>query len=336
MTMVNHHKGKKRGRKGIKGSEATPRDMWGASHTWDGGVRRKLFFENSVWTTTTFVILLLIFAGILLSKFSYVGLVSKQATYVDDISISRSGDSSYTWLIANPGSLSAIKLNGNISFEGDAKVYIENDDETYLIFDSQILKEEERLLDMNFVKNFDEDKSALGSGNINLEYGSGSEYDEDNDGIANTDEIIDFSVASSKFDFEVNYSKLCTIWYVESLDAVSSLKGCYGSIDCCNFLDLGSTGEWNETFYLNYGDLGSTYNNIVSAQVVYFDHSGPKYSSLANLDAKFYRRTIDFDEYCVDTCSVGGFNSDSYKLLVVAKEGSITIDSITYTGFENK
>jgi len=246
---------------------------------------------------TTFVIFLFILLNFFLfyNNVDYFGHVTRENTFEDIINFSSDKSTEYMWLVRNPVDITSIKINGGVSLNGTTRVYIENDEERYLIFDSEKLKEEERLLEIDFIKSFDEDKASLGNGNINLEYATNSEYGADNDGIANIDEVIDFTVANTEFDFDVNYSKLCTVWYVESIDDLSSVKGCYGNEDCCGFLGMDSSGDWDEPLYLNYGYLGATYNNIVSAQILYYDYSidledpysNLIYSSLINLTARF-------------------------------------------------
>ncbi len=131
---------------------------------------------------------------------------------------------------------------------------------------------------------------------VALDYGTASEYDEDNDGIESKDGIIDLTAKSTKFSWEANEDKLCSQWAVESLDTTSVSKVCYGSQQCCDFISLKpSKQRWNDDLYLNYGSLGATKNNLVSVRVIHVDYdvglenpySNIVYSDVAKISANF-------------------------------------------------
>ncbi|MFH1641540.1 MAG: hypothetical protein ABIC04_01440, partial [Nanoarchaeota archaeon] len=109
---------------------------------------------------------------------------------------------------------------------------------------------------------------------IKLEYENDSFYDEDNDGIETIEGIIDFTIKNSMFGQVLNQSKLCTRWKILSLDTDEATVVCYGSTKCCNFVDLAPVRDsYDDSFYLNYGGYGATFNNLVSCQIIYLDYS---------------------------------------------------------------
>ncbi len=121
--------------------------------------------------------------------------------------------------------------------------------------------------------------------NILIQYNAGSIYDMDDDGIEDANGVIDFSVKNTKFGWNADQSKLCTRWDVYSLESNAQNEVCYGNNECCGLINLASNrNNWDEIFYLTYGMLGSTKNNIVSAQVVYANYSldaGEPYSDIS-------------------------------------------------------
>ena len=54
----------------------------------------------------------------------------------DEINLTLTENREYTWLIGNYGLLKSLRLDGIISKEGSARIYLEHDDNTYLIFDN--------------------------------------------------------------------------------------------------------------------------------------------------------------------------------------------------------
>ncbi|HLG24818.1 MAG TPA: hypothetical protein VI564_07860, partial [Candidatus Nanoarchaeia archaeon] len=118
--------------------------------------------------------------------------------------------------------------------------------------------------------------SSLPSGPIaiSLDYNSGTNFDENDDGIEQTTGVVDFSLKSSLIDPELENTKLSAKWEVYSLDDGTLTTLCHGSDDGCSFIGLKSSSEnWNDAFYLYYGKDGATENNIVSAMIFYFNSS---------------------------------------------------------------
>ena len=82
------------------------------------------------------IVLVLIVSAIAFFKPVTTGRVitTNEVIYTDSIDILRNSTSEYMWYVKNPAELTSIMING--SFAGDVKVYIENEEEQYLIYDS--------------------------------------------------------------------------------------------------------------------------------------------------------------------------------------------------------
>jgi len=159
---------------------------------------------------------------------------------------------------------------------------------------------------------------------IDLEYKSGSIYDLDDDGLEATTGIIDFTIENTNFNWDVDESNLCTRWETFSIEEEESTFVCYGASRCCQFVDLLATQPtWNEPFFSAFGQYGATANNIVSAQVLYVDYElaveepfAEIYNSeWSDLSASYYSAFAQFENVCVDTCTLTGFNQSSYTLM---------------------
>ncbi|MBI2649719.1 hypothetical protein HYX04_00220, partial [Candidatus Woesearchaeota archaeon] len=175
---------------------------------------------------------------------------------------------------------------------------------------------------------------------INLEHKQGTSYDINDDGYEPTTGVIDLTVENSQFSWDANDSNLCTRWDVYSAEDGESTTVCYGSEKCCAFVGLGpSKDRWNEVFYSTYGLYGATLNNVVSAQVIYVDYGVRNekpyveiyYSPWQNLSASYYFASIDFENVCVDTCILEGFNETSYKLIFEIDNAVLNLDVLTYS-----
>ncbi|MFH1642031.1 MAG: hypothetical protein ABIC04_03975 [Nanoarchaeota archaeon] len=266
---------------------------------------------------------------------AYTGYVTsvKTFTYTDSLGIETNKSIDRLWIVNNATEMNSVSLSGSVSLEGTAKVYIESDSISYLIFDSELVKETQGLSAITTIIPFE-------SSNVNLEYCPGSVYDSDNDGVENTNAIIDFTVNQS--GFSLNRNNLCTRWSVLSLDNGTKTTVCYGDRLCCNFIGLvPSAASWDNVFYLNYGAYSSTYNNIVSAQIISVDYNlsldnpytNISYSDSENLSASFIPASVSFNDICIETCSVN-FNGSMYNLIIEADGASINLDTISYTSLK--
>ena len=123
--------------------------------------------------------------------------------------------------------------------------------------------------------------------NINLEYKSNTLFDVDDNGIANLTDIIDFTVENTLFNFDYG-DKLCTRYSIESLDNLSTSFVCYGNEECCNFVELiPILDEWNDSLNVYVKRYDAGLDNIVSAQVLFYNITDIYYSEWQNLTAKF-------------------------------------------------
>jgi len=174
----------------------------------------------------------------------------------------------------------------------------------------------------------------------NMVYKTGTDFDVNDDGTETTTGIIDMSVEDSAFTWDADETKLCTRWKIDSTEDAKSTTICYGSQKCCNFIDLEpSRDSWNEPFYSVYGQYGATLNNVVSSQIIYADYSLSidepfaeiYYSEWKELPAKYYFEFIDFENVCVDTCLLTGFNATSYKLIFEIDNAVLNLDFLTYS-----
>ena len=167
---------------------------------------------------------------------------------------------------------------------------------------------------------------------INLKYKSGTQWDEDDNGIEYLDGIVDLTVENTQFSWAVDETKLCTKWETYSVDNKASTIICHGAAQCCNFIGLEpSRDSWNEIFYSNYEKYGAAYNNTIAAIVIYYDvnlsienpYSDIAYSDLADLSVKFIEKPVT----TVFTRIINNF-----KDKITAIRGTIVILGATLTG----
>ena len=109
---------------------------------------------------------------------------------------------------------------------------------------------------------------------ISLEYKTGTVWDSDDNGMESDKAAVDFTVENTKFSWQVDETKLCTRWETYALDKGTITVSCYGSAMCCNFMGLAPLKpNWNDIFFSQYGKHGASYNNKISARVIYIDYS---------------------------------------------------------------
>ena len=360
-----------------------------------------------------FLVLITLIPIFFFSKPKTVGfaIITKEFNFSDEINLATNKSLDYLWVPENKGTLKAVKLDGEVKNSGTVKIYLQYENNTYLIFDNRKLgeeglekvtafaieeskdnednKEDKDKDDKQKDKNKSEEainktqpinettvnetqtsnetinvtiplnetitnltinitpiinetinitpinKSII----INLQYKENTPYDEDNDGIEATTNAIDFSIAESYFNWDYDDTKLCSRLEVYSIENEESTTICYGSSQCCNFLGLLPTREkWNETFYLAFGQYGATFNNIISAQVVYVNYnlsldnlfSEIYYSNWNNISAKFYEEFIKFEDVCIETCILPNLNASNYNLRFEIENSSLVLYRINY------
>src|SRR3989344_3273023 len=84
---------------------------------------------------------------------SLVGFVTagKTITYNDSLNIDFASSAEYTWQVGNKGNITSIKISGRYENGTIARVYLENRDRKYLIFDTAKLQQENNLQFAGFV-----------------------------------------------------------------------------------------------------------------------------------------------------------------------------------------
>ena len=104
---------------------------------------RKRREEIAIYASTISIILLFVLTLFVIQP-AKIGLVTlnKEFSYSDNVNLTIKDSYEYDWLVGNKGILTSLKLTGSISKGGYAKVYLEHEKESYLIFDSDRLSEE--------------------------------------------------------------------------------------------------------------------------------------------------------------------------------------------------
>ena len=176
---------------------------------------------------------------------------------------------------------------------------------------------------------------------INLDYKSGSVFDANDNGEESINGVVDLSVEGTKFNWDADKSKACTRWEVYNAEEESLTTFCNGNNDCCAFVGLlPSNANWSQAYYSAFGKDNAGHDNIVSAQVLYYDVNlsidNPKseiyYSSWANKSVKFFEEETEFFDECIETCSLFGLNKSSYTLVFEIEDDAVLrIDRIKYS-----
>jgi len=162
------------------------------SYGLEQGYARRLVIErkvkNAFATALPAIAVLAIFISMpFFIRPSIVGYstAAKSFNFSDDVGIAASESSEYLWNMENKGALRSVRLNGRVKVSGSAKVYLEGENFTYIIFDSDRLKSgleeitafavrENKTKD--FDKNHDKTKNDTKS-----EFGENKTKQEDND-----------------------------------------------------------------------------------------------------------------------------------------------------------
>ena len=309
------------------------------------------------------VLLLLVIVGVWFKpSFTGFATVTSSYSYTDNVDLDVNSSGNYTWVMDNVGSLESFKIKGKFKDSGIVRVYLSSGVDKYLVFDSNNYRdkngldvitglvvgenelingeesitnnnsneEENDLINENLITNETDDESIIDENLINDEIINKEIILKTNGGgLKSVNDIFSFSLGPS-FSWDVDSSKVCTKWEVNS-----EIAACYGSSGCCSFLDMASSGSFDDEFYLSYGRYGSLLSNEVSAQVIYYDidlsvpYSDISYSNEVGLDAEFYEY-ISFSDECVSTCLVS-LNDSSYKLIFDIEDSSVEIDSVSYS-----
>jgi len=175
---------------------------------------------------------------------------------------------------------------------------------------------------------------------MSLSYKSGTIYDANDNGEESINGAVDLSVEGAKFSWDADGSKLCTMWEIYDIEEDSLTKFCNGNNDCCAFFDLApKSANWNDIYYSVFNKDGADHDNIISAQVVYYDvnlsidalRSEIYYSNWNNLSVKFFEDETQFFDMCLDTCALKGLNKSRYTLIFeIENDAVLRINKIKY------
>ena len=89
------------------------------------------------------------------------GFVTSEFTYSEDLSLVVTTNSSYQWTPANEGELLSLLLDGSLTNNGSAKVYLESNNQRTLVFDSSRLDESQQEEELNITGTSLADITAL-------------------------------------------------------------------------------------------------------------------------------------------------------------------------------
>ncbi|MBI2140733.1 hypothetical protein HYU14_07460, partial [Candidatus Woesearchaeota archaeon] len=276
------------------------------------------------------LILLVILVYSSLSRFGFTGylILRNEVDYANNVSIDTSRNFSYTLNLNQSATIKSLRLDGAASKRGMAKVFLEYGGKSYLVFDSRNIGKESLPEPTESPPSGAPGANASDGGlTLNLRGGGRKDFGE----------IFAF-MAEGKFDWGVDYSKLCTRWDING----NAL--CYGAEECCSLIDLSPIGGWNDTLYLSYGRYDSGLNNSIKAQIIYANfslesgnpYSDVRYSEVKTAEAEFYEETIPFTDACMDTCLLPGFNVSSLKLVFEVEDANISLSNIRYSSIGEK
>ena len=302
------------------------------------------------------LVLLLLFAGIYFglgyfkSGLTGFATITKESIYTHEVN-SEYGESAESILaLEKTDNVKSFTINGKHSRDADLKVYLENNNEQYLVLDTSAKRVLtpitssatgrsiiSPLVNAQAISNNGSKKlSAV------LKYKLDSEFDTDNDGVESINGVIDFDISLGN-DSEIISENLCSRWIVYSIEEDTSNVFCNGNSNCCGFVGLTPKyPEWDSSFYLRYNSDGAGLKNIVSAQIIYVDfnlsvenyYSDISYSNWSSLNAEFVAEDVEFNNACEQTCVLDSLNLSSAKLIVQITKGAIEIDNITYAVIE--
>ena len=93
-----------------------------------------------------FIFALIVYPFVFDSKsITTLATVAKNNNFTDNINIKFIQNSNYSWNLENKGILKSLRISGNIKKNGSARVYLEHENQRYLVFDSRKLDAEHML-----------------------------------------------------------------------------------------------------------------------------------------------------------------------------------------------
>ena len=88
------------------------------------------------------ILIILLSASLIFANFITKGEIHNEAqNYTQKLNVIVNENSEFVWNIEHPVDMESLKVDGVVSIMGSARVYLENNNERYLILDSSILKE---------------------------------------------------------------------------------------------------------------------------------------------------------------------------------------------------
>ena len=173
-------------------------------------------------------------------------------------------------------------------------------------------------------------------------------YDEDGRYVILNYSIPELNeeVENSSIELELDYNKISSEVAELSVNAgqyscvewkINDESICYGENSCCSLLNLESSGEKNESLYLNKGKYNAQDRNIVKAQVVYANYSldidnaysDIRYSDIKGIVVDLFDK-LPLSNICGEACNLGS-KSQFYTLGVKVYSGSLFLENYTYS-----
>src|SRR3989338_4326921 len=169
--------------------------------------------------------------------------------------------------------------------------------------------------------------------------------------------ILDYSipelneeVENASIEFELNYNKISSEVAELSVNAerysciewkINDENICYGENSCCSLLNLESSGEKNESLYLNKGKYNAKDRNIVKAQVIYANYSldidnaysDIRYSDIKGIVVDLFDK-LPLSNVCGEACNLNQ-NIEAYTLEVKVYSGSLFLENYSYRLTQN-
>ena len=261
--------------------------------------------------------------------------VIKQFGYSEELNLVIASSGEYVWDIKNSGVLKNARLDGSITNDGNARVYLEGNNGTrYLILNSSEINESAApAVDLSFPSEnetlFNTTEKAI---NLKLRYNENSDYDKNNDGKESIYGIIDLK-AEPSFNWEANEENICARWEIVNQNDLTATQLCHGNSSCCAYVNLvPKRANWSEPYFASFGNDNAGNSNIISAQIIYaeFNSTGDGLYSSAilsqwkSLNVSFDNYYKEFSNICKETCLLEGLNKTSYRL-VFEIEGNATL-----------
>lgn len=231
------------------------------------------------------------------------------------------------------GRLQSFKIDGIVTKEGAARVFLIANGRKYMVFGSGLLKGSNTGSSSNAFTGFAVGQSDDAAGKSSTEkkstdnlaglsdlslafgYGDSEEFDIDNNGEEPLTGIVDIKIGLK--DFKGDESRLCSKWELYSSEKGVPLSFCNGNSKCCAALETPFGSEnWSQEYYAAYNRDGLGYENSIYAQVFYFEpESDLILSESKNLDVRFsYPQETKFKDACIESCAMNESPNSDFLL----------------------